>query len=89
MKLHNDYSISEIAGNAFLVPIGAAIVDMGKMMDLNETSLFIVELLKDNDMTVEELTEALFEEFDADMETIRADVEVFVENGKKNGFIVD
>lgn len=89
MKLHNDYSISEIAGTAFLVPIGAAIVDMGKMLDLNETSLFIVELLKDHDMTVEELTEALFEEFDADVETIRADLEVFVEYGRENGFIID
>lgn len=89
MKLHSDYSVSEIAGNAFLVPIGAAIVDMGKMLDLNETSQFILERLKDNDITEEELAQALFDEYDADMETIRADVKEFVENTKKNGFIVD
>lgn len=87
MKLNKEFSVCTIAGNTFLVPTGAAVIDMDKMIDLNELAVFIVELIKEKSLSFAEITDAIMEEYDIDKNTVCSDLSDFVWAGAKLGFI--
>ena len=88
MKLNSEFSICEVAGKSFLVPTGSKVMDVNKMMDLNDSSLFIINLLRDNDMTHEELLDKMLNEYEVDRETADADLKEFIEKAVKAGVIL-
>jgi methyltransferase-like protein len=65
-----------------IVPVSNNIADMNSVFTLNETGAFIWELI-DGEKNVEDLVEALINEYNIDRETAIADVFSFIENMSK------
>ena len=88
MKLNTELSVCEVAGQPFLVPTGSKLMDVNKMMDLNDTALFIINSLKEKDQTFDELLVAIMDEYEIDMQTASKDLGEFIENAKSAGVIL-
>ncbi len=88
MRFNKEFSVCEVAGQSFLVPTGSKTMDVDKMMDLNETSLFILDLLKDKDMSFDEILQKVTDEFEVDEQTASSDLSEFVEKAKSLGVII-
>ena len=88
MRFNSEFSVCEVSGQSFLVPTGSKTMDVNKMMDLNDTALFLINSLKNKDMSFDELLVALMDEYDVDMQTASVDLSAFIETAKKNGVIV-
>lgn len=71
MKLKEDYITQDIDDTQFLVPVGEG--GFSGLLRNNETAAFIVNCLR-KDTTEQEITEALWQTYDAPKETIAADV---------------
>ncbi len=89
MKLQENYTVCEIAGETFVMPVGAEIINMRAMLSLNETSAFIVNELKNRELTKEEMVDLIEAEFEADRTRISKDIDVFLDRARQIGFIVD
>ena len=87
MKYNNEFSICEVAGQKFLVPTGSKVMDVNKMMDLNSTALFILESLKERELSSEELLNMILDEFEIDKETAEADLKEFIDKATSIGVI--
>lgn len=72
MKLKKDFVSQKVAGRWLLVAVGNN--DFAGFVQGNDTTAFIAELLK-KDTTVDEMVDALYAQYDADRETLRADLE--------------
>ena len=72
MKLKKDFVSQKVAGRWLLVAVGNN--DFSGFVQGNDTTAFIAELLK-KDTTVDEMVDALYAQYDADRETLRADLE--------------
>lgn len=88
MKFNEEFSICKIADSAFLVPLGSQVMDMGKIIDLNEMSEFILNLMKEKEYTKKQLVELIYKDYDADKETIETDLDEFIDKGMEMGFIL-
>jgi hypothetical protein len=77
MKVNKDFVMREIAGDYILVPTGETALIFNGLISVNETAAFLWEQLKD-DVTEDDLVEALFSEFDVDKEIARKDADDFI-----------
>jgi methyltransferase-like protein len=72
--------VTRKTGNEYvLVPVANNIADMNSVYTLNETGAFIWELI-DGKKDVEDLIEAVINEYDIDRETALTDVMSFIDN---------
>lgn len=78
MKIQPGFVLKEVADSFVIVPTGARIVDFSAMITINETGAFLWSKLAE-DITEEELVEAVLGEYDIDRETATRDVADFVE----------
>ena len=75
--------VTRKTGNEYvLVPVANNIADMDSVYTLNETGAFIWELI-DGNRCVEDLIEAVINEYDTDNEIATADVLTFIDNMRK------
>ncbi len=88
MFLNPEYSVCKVMGKSFLVPTGSATMDVDKMMDLNDTSLYIINCLKKENMTIENLIKKILDEYEVDEQTASSDIIEFLENAKKAGIVL-
>ena len=72
MRMKKDFVGQTVAGRWLLVSVGDN--KCSGFVQGNETTAFIAGLLQ-KDTTVDEMVEALYEQYDADRETLRADLE--------------
>ena len=68
----------EIAGDVILVPVGEATTQIKGLLTLNATGSAIWDILPQAD-SEEDIVDSLFEEFDADRETLECDVREFLD----------
>lgn len=68
----------QIAGDAFLVPVGKEIYDSNGLFFLTEVGEFIWDRLAEAD-GVEDILRAILEEYDVEESVARQDVEAFFE----------
>lgn len=87
MILKKDFHLCIITNQGFLIPIGDTLLDVNRMIDLNEISTFIVKLIRERSYSEEELIDCICEEYDADIETIRRDLRNFTDEGIRLGFL--
>lgn len=87
MVLKKEFHLCSIANQDFLIPIGATVVDVNSMLDLNEVSSFVVKLIRERSYSEEELVDCIYEEYEADKEMIRRDLRSFINKGVELGFI--
>lgn len=77
MKLKNGYDVYEAEGEYSLIPLLDQVGEYKEaVMGLTETEAFLCRMLLE-ERTHEELAKALLDEFDAEEETVREDVEEF------------
>lgn len=76
VTLKPGYFVQEIAGEKILMG-GETDVDFSKMMVLNHTSAWIIELLQEEPMLEDDIAQDLTERFDVDYEQAFADVQEF------------
>ena len=88
MRLNTEFSVCEVSGQSFIVPTGSKLMDVDKMMDLNDTALFIINSLKDKDISFDELLVAIMDEYEIDMETASKDLGDFIDSARKVGVII-
>ncbi len=88
MKIKDNYILREVAGENLVVPLGEAGINFNSVITVNETGKFLWEQLS-GDITQEQLTAALLNEYDVDEITAARDVESFVKSLKDNGILED
>lgn len=87
MKIAEGFLLKSIAGANVVVPTGSNTVSFGNVITLNETGVFLFELLE-KDTTEENLVASMLKEFDIDETTAKADVAEFVGKLKEAGLLV-
>ena len=78
MKVKEGFILKEIAGSFVVMPTGEALVDFNMMLTLNETGVFLWNILEKG-AGKEELLSAVLEEYNIDGETAKADIDEFVD----------
>lgn len=88
MKIKEGFLLREVAGSNIVVPVGDTQIDFGGMMTLNPVGTFIWKLLE-TDRTVDELTDAVVNEYQIDNATAQKDIVVYIEKLREKGIIED
>lgn len=77
MKIKDGFIIRKIGGKNVVVAVGKRSLEFNGIIRLNETGKFLWEQLK-NDITEEQLTAALLDEFEIDDVSAKNDVAAFI-----------
>lgn len=85
MQIKSDFTIQKVGDSFIAVAVGETSKTFHAMIKLNETGAFLWNKLTENDMTEEQLTNAMLEEYDVDRETAAHDVHTIVESLAANG----
>ena len=87
MKIKQGITLKEIAGNFVVVPTKDELMDLTKMITINETGALLFKTLE-SDVSMEDLCQALKSEYEgADDEQIKNDVSDFVALLKENDIL--
>ncbi|MEE1312447.1 MAG: PqqD family protein [Lachnospiraceae bacterium] len=82
MKIKKEFVLREIAGEYILVPVGNTAMEFNGLITLNEVGAFLWEKLQQQ-IELDQLVDAVLDEYEIDRETAGLDVEEFVENLRK------
>ncbi len=85
MRIKSDFTIQQVGSSYVAVAVGETSKTFHAMIKLNETGAFLWKKLAENDLTEEELTAALLEEYDVEPEIAARDVHRIVELLRENG----
>lgn len=77
MRVKEGFIVKNVADTYAVVPVGDNLVDFGAMLTLNETGAFLWKCLE-NDITSEQLCEALMSEYNVDKATAQHDIAEFL-----------
>lgn len=77
MHLIEGHILRQVHGNTVLVPPPEKDIGFNGMIAVNHTGEFLCKMLR-NQTDLESLVSALAEEYNVDIDTVRADVEVFL-----------
>ncbi len=83
MKIKEGFILKNIAGNTVAVPAGENLVNLQKMLTLNESGAFLWSCLQ-KPCSAEDLVTALTGEYQVDAETAANDVQEFIAILKEN-----
>lgn len=86
MKIKEGFVIRKIAGQYMAVPVGARAKELHGMIGLNETAIFLWELLKQN-RSEEELAALLYNEYEISEEKSLETVQKFCKTLQKEGVL--
>ena len=89
MKLNSDFLIHDTGNGEMLIPVGEETKKFHGVIKLNGTGSEIVHLLENNDLTMEELLNHFYEEYEEDQEVIKQSVTDFVNKLKEINAITD
>ena len=88
MKIKSGFVVRKIADQYMAVPVGARAKELHGMIGLNETAVFLWELLKE-ERTEEELVCELLKEYEVEEEQAKQSVKRFYESLIKEGVLAD
>lgn len=88
MKLKSGFKRNEVCGQSFIVPMGENNIDFSKVIALNESSLLLWKKMEEGDFTINDLVEALLEEYEVEESVARADVENIIAQFDKEGILI-
>ena len=87
MKLCEGYILRTVAGKNIVVSVSAD-TNFSGMLTLNDTSVFLWNLLKE-DTTKDAMLEAVLKEYDVDKEIASADIDEFLAKLNEKGILED
>lgn len=82
MKINKNFVLREVAGTYLVVAVGDAVKTFNKVINLNETGAFLWRQLENN-VTKEQLVDALTAEYKVEREEATKDIEGFIEGLKQ------
>ena len=85
MKINENYILQEVAEEYIVVPVGEAADNLCGVIKLNKTGALIWKKMESKDVGQEELIQALSSEYPADINKIREDVTIFIQQLSKFG----
>jgi len=85
MKLKDGFILRKIAGRNVVIP-DRENLDLQVMISLNDTGCFLWERLTE-DVTVQQLQDAMVAEYDVSQEQAQTDVAAFIRQLEENGFL--
>ena len=86
MKIRKELIKREIAGEAFLVPLGKTVYESNGLFALTELGSFIWDLLPEAE-TMEDILERILDEYEVDEPTARKDLDEFLNKLYNMGII--
>ena len=89
MKLNSDFLIHDTGNGEMLIPVGEETKRFHGVIKLNETGSLIVHLLENDNLSMEELLNRLYEEYDEDKAVIAQTVTAFINKLKEINAITD
>lgn len=88
MRQKKGLVLRDVCGEKVIIGEGLEAVDFGRLMCLNETAAWLWEKASEiGDFTIEDLTEALFEEFEVTKEQALHDVKDIVAKWEEAGVL--
>ena len=84
MKIKNDFTLRNIAGNWVALPLGDAVVDFTGMITLNESGVLLWRALEKGACR-EELISALLSEYEVSEERAASDADAFIDRLRSAG----
>ena len=87
IKIKQGFELRTICGENLIVPLGKHSIDFSKVVYLNDTSTFIWHLLEKGVNNVDEIVDAMTEEYDVERETCLNDINVFLDSLIENNII--
>lgn len=88
MKRNPNFLLKDVAGKLVLVPVGKAAAAFPGMITVNGSGKFIWELLAE-DLSFEELVNAMTQRYEVTAETAQKDAAVFIERLRSVNAIID
>ena len=76
MRVDDGFVLREIAGDYVIIPTGKTVLDFNGMITVNE-----------EETTFENIVKGILDEYDADEETVKADVQEFLDRIKEAGIL--
>ena len=89
MKLNSDFLIHNTGNGEMLIPVGEETKRFHGVIKLNGTGSEIVHLLEDNDLSMEELLNHFYEEYEEDQEVIKQSVVEFINKLREINAVTD
>lgn len=86
MKIVKEFILREIAGENVLIPTGKTAQDFNGLITLSETAKFIWENIEKAE-SLDAMISMIYDNFEADMETIQKDAIEFISELLGRGFI--
>ena len=86
MKKKDGMVLRDVCGEKVLVGEGLGAVDFGRLISLNDTAAWLWEQM-DEESDIDSLTQALCNEYDAEPEVARRDVEAIIDEWTKAGVV--
>ena len=87
MRLRYQFVIRQVAGQNVAVAVGNDHLKFSGMVKLNHTGAFLMELLKDRDLSREELVEAMVHRYDVKSDRAAENLDAFLDVLRKGGLL--
>ena len=78
MKIKKGFVMREVAGQSVIIAVGAAAKSYNGMIKLNDTAKIAWRCLE-NGCEIDDMVNAIIDEYDVDKETVKKDMEKFIE----------
>ena len=78
MKIKKGFVMREVAGQSVIIAVGAAAKSYNGMIKLNDTAKIAWKCLE-NGCEIDDMVNAIIDEYDVDKETVKKDMEKFIE----------
>lgn len=86
MRIKDGYMLRNVAGSFIVIATGQAALDFTNVINLNEVSAFIWNLLE-SDITEDEIVKAVVDEYDVDSQTAAKDIHELIVKIDKAGML--
>ena len=83
MRIKEGFNLRNICGEYIVVAEGEANIDFTNVISVNETAACIWKAVSGKDFTINDMVEALLEEYEVDKETAEKDCQQLVLDWKK------
>jgi len=87
MKIKGDFMLREIVGESIVVPLGNNVVSVNGIITLTESAVILWKKLENGVSGIDELVDALLDEYDVDRETALSSVVEFIDQLREKDMI--
>lgn len=88
MKIKENFVLRELCGSFVVVAVGEQTLNFKGLIKLNETGAFLWKNMAENDVTEEELLQALLSEYDVEKNVAQTDIKEFINLLKEADLLV-